>query len=208
MKTKSLHSKNKIKKSGKAGSERAGSASKGGGYSSPSFPYHLDFKKIDFRKKPELYVVGVGEQGVLMVEPYKSEILPYWRFKTPDIATKSAKKIYALFRAYKKQGDFIGMDMARKFLQMGFTRARRYANHASGRKYETAPRGDAKKVKGAKKSAARVPATRAKATRKVRAQESDWKTSPKAESARIFYEYYEKAKSDEQYISMKSEWGK
>lgn len=27
------------------------------------------------------------------------------------------------------------MDMARKFLQMGWTRARRYANHRSGRKY-------------------------------------------------------------------------
>lgn len=26
--------------------------------------------------------------------------------------------------------------MARKFLQMGYTRARRYANHASGRKYD------------------------------------------------------------------------
>ncbi len=28
------------------------------------------------------------------------------------------------------------MDMARKFLQMGITRARRYANHKSGRKYK------------------------------------------------------------------------
>jgi hypothetical protein len=27
------------------------------------------------------------------------------------------------------------MDMARKFLQMGYTRARRYARHRSGRKY-------------------------------------------------------------------------
>jgi hypothetical protein len=27
------------------------------------------------------------------------------------------------------------MDMARKFLQMGYTRARRYANRKSGRKY-------------------------------------------------------------------------
>ncbi len=27
------------------------------------------------------------------------------------------------------------MDMARKFLQMGWTRARRYANHPSGPKY-------------------------------------------------------------------------
>ena len=27
------------------------------------------------------------------------------------------------------------MDMARKYLQMGYTRARRYANHKTGRKY-------------------------------------------------------------------------
>jgi hypothetical protein len=29
--------------------------------------------------------------------------------------------------------------MARKFLQMGYTRARRYANHKSGRKYKSNP---------------------------------------------------------------------
>lgn len=45
---------------------------------------------IDFRDTPELYQVGKGEQGVLLVEPYKSELLPYWRFRTPDIAEKSA----------------------------------------------------------------------------------------------------------------------
>ena len=28
------------------------------------------------------------------------------------------------------------MDMARKFLEMGFTRSRRYANHPSGKKYD------------------------------------------------------------------------
>ena len=39
--------------------------------------------------------------------------------------------------AYKKKGDFVGMDMARKFLQMGYTRSRRYANHKSGRKYSS-----------------------------------------------------------------------
>jgi hypothetical protein len=42
------------------------------------FNYDLDFKNTDFRKNPELYRVGVGEQGVLLVEPYKSEILPFW----------------------------------------------------------------------------------------------------------------------------------
>ena len=64
--------------------------------STKDFPYDLDFSKVDFRKQPELYRVGKGEQGVLMVEPYKSEILPYWRFKDPVVALKSAKKIYAI----------------------------------------------------------------------------------------------------------------
>jgi hypothetical protein len=57
------------------------------------FDYHLDFAHINFRQQPELYQIGKGEQGVLMVEPYKSEILPHWRFKTPAIAHISANKI-------------------------------------------------------------------------------------------------------------------
>ena len=69
------------------------------------FDYTLDFKTIDFRQHPELYRVGKGEQGVLLVEPYKSEILPYWRFRTPDIARRSAQKIYTLFLEYKAQED-------------------------------------------------------------------------------------------------------
>ena len=80
------------------------------------FDYNLDFKTIDFRQQPELYRVGKGEQGVLLVQPYKGEILPHWRFKTPAIARQSAQKIYELFLAYKQQQDFVGMDMARKFL--------------------------------------------------------------------------------------------
>jgi hypothetical protein len=101
-----------------------------------AFDYSLDFKNIDFRQHPELYRVGKGEQGVLLVEPYKSEILPYWRFKTPDIARESSQKIYEIFLDYLDKDDFIGADMARKFLQMGYTRSRRYANHKSGRKYK------------------------------------------------------------------------
>ncbi|MEH2060550.1 MAG: DUF4385 domain-containing protein [Nostoc sp.] len=100
------------------------------------FDYSLDFKNIDFRQHPELYRVGKGEQGVLLVEPYKSEILPYWRFKTPDIARESSEKIYYMFLVYLEQDDFVGADMARKFIQMGYTRSRRYANHKSGRKYK------------------------------------------------------------------------
>lgn len=67
------------------------------------FDYDLDFKHIDFRKHPEKYKVGRGEQGVLLVEPYKSEILPHWRFKTPEIAKESSEKIYQLFWNTKRR---------------------------------------------------------------------------------------------------------
>ncbi len=99
------------------------------------FDYQQDFSTIDFRQHPERYQVGRGEQGVLLVEPYKSEILPFWRYKDAESATKSAEKIYELFEAYRAQNDFVGMDMARKFIQMGYTRARRYANYKGGKKY-------------------------------------------------------------------------
>ncbi|EBQ8639055.1 DUF4385 domain-containing protein [Salmonella enterica] len=97
--------------------------------------YQQDFSSIDFRQQPELYQVGRGEQGVLLVEPYKSEILPFWRYKDEASAMKSAEQIYQLFEAYRQQDDFVGMDMARKFIQMGYTRARRYANYKGGKKY-------------------------------------------------------------------------
>ncbi len=100
------------------------------------FDYSLDFKSIDFRKHPKFYRVGKGEQGVLHVEPYKSEILPHWRFKTPPDARRSSAIIYRMFLAYVRRADLPGADMARKFLQMGWTRARRYANRKSGRKYD------------------------------------------------------------------------
>lgn len=150
------------------------------------FDYTLDFTQVDFRKQPHLYRVGKGEQGVLLVEPYKSEILPFWRFKTPDIALKSADKIYRLFLGYKKAKDFVGMDMARKFLQMGYTRARRYANHKSGKKYDGPVPNDKKGVSGAH-------------GRKELPRETD---PVKAESARIFYKKWQQAKSDTVYLQL------
>ncbi len=95
---------------------------------------------VDYRAHPELYRVGRGEEGVLTAEPYKSEILPHWRFATPDAARESAEAIFLLFQCYGEAGDFVGMDMARKFLQMGMTRATRYARHRSGRKYQAGTR--------------------------------------------------------------------
>lgn len=108
----------------------------------PSY-YSKQLAGVNFREHPELYRVGKGEQGVLMVEPYKSEILPYWKFKDPESALKSSEKIYDLFLEYLQIHDFVGADMARKFLQMGYTRARRYANHKSGKKYAHNPQHEA-----------------------------------------------------------------
>ncbi|PJJ48336.1 DUF4385 domain-containing protein [Hymenobacter chitinivorans] len=113
------------------------------------FDYTLDFKTTDFRRHPELYRVGKGEQGVLLVEPYKSEILPHWRFKSPEVAWESSEQIYQLFLDYLKADDFVGADMARKFIQMGFTRARRYANHRGGKKYDGPVPADKKGQSGA-----------------------------------------------------------
>ena len=144
------------------------------------FDYSLDYPNLDLREEPHLYRVGKGEQGVLLVEPYKSEILPHWRFKTEEIARESSKKIYAMFLSYKERDDFVGMDMARKFLQMGYTRARRYANHRSGKKYDEEGR--------------------------VLPQEPDALDGEKARAARVFYEKYVEAREDEHYRRRRKEW--
>ncbi|KAF2871753.1 hypothetical protein BDV95DRAFT_544504 [Massariosphaeria phaeospora] len=94
------------------------------------------------------YRIGRGEQGVLTFEPYKSAILPLWRFKTPAIARQSSTNIYSKFEEYDTHDDFVGMDMCRKFLQMGMTRAKRYANHAGGRKYDKATGEELEKSEG------------------------------------------------------------
>ena len=83
------------------------------------------------------YRIGRGEQGVLTFEPYKSALLPLWRFRTVAIAKDSSAALWGKFLEYDAQDDFVGMDMARKFIQMGMTRAKRYANYQGGRKYNS-----------------------------------------------------------------------
>jgi hypothetical protein len=81
------------------------------------FDYSLDFDRIDFRVRLELYRVGRGEQGMLLVEPFKSELLPHWRFRTPDLARVSADTILGMFRDYLAAEGFVGADIARMFLR-------------------------------------------------------------------------------------------
>ena len=146
------------------------------------FDYELDYKKLDFTDEEtrKLYRIGRGEQGVLLVRPYTNDICAHWRFVNENIARKSADKIYSMFCDYKEQQDFIGMDVARKFLEMGFTRSRRYANHPSGKKY--AEDGS------------------------VRPQSPDALDCEKARSARVFKEVRDKAAYDPIYQQMRKKW--
>jgi Domain of unknown function (DUF4385) len=95
-----------------------------------SYPYD----GVDLRKHPEEYRIGRGEQGVFHAEPYKGELLPLWKFRNEEAARESSEAIYQKFLEYRSEGDFVGMDVARKYLQMGYTRSQRYARHEGGNK--------------------------------------------------------------------------
>ena len=144
------------------------------------FDYKLDYKNILFEPNDPRYRIGRGEQGVLLIRPYTNDICKHWKFKAPFIAQKSAQKIFDLYLGYRVKKDFVGMDMCRKFLEMGFTRARRYANHKDGKKYDESG--------------------------KVRPQEKDWATSPKAKSAKVFYQARSRVVADPKYKQMRKEW--
>ena len=144
------------------------------------FDYKLDYKNILFEPNDKRYRIGRGEQGVLLVRPYTNDICKHWRFKTLDEAIVSSQKIFDMYLNYRIQKDFVGMDMCRKFLEMGFTRARRYANHKDGKKYDK--------------------------NGNVRPQEKDWATSEKAKSARRFKDFRDLVTQDEFYISLRKEW--
>ena len=143
------------------------------------FDYKLDYKNILFKPNDTRYRIGRGEQGVLLVRPYTNDICKHWKFKVPFIAQKSAQKIFDLYLGYRCKKDFVGMDMCRKFLEMGFTRARRYANHKDGKKYKDG---------------------------KILPQEKDALTSQKAISARIFKSYRDLCTQDEYYIQLRKKW--
>jgi len=147
------------------------------------FDYELDYKTLDFTDEEtrKLYRIGRGEQGVLLVRPYTNDICAHWRFKTPDEAVRSSNKIFAMYLDYRDEKDFIGMDMCRKFLEMGFTRARRYANHNSGRKYK-------------------------KGTKEILPQEPDHATSKFAKSAQIFKKVRDIVAKNVTYVSMRKKW--
>ncbi|RZJ75731.1 MAG: DUF4385 domain-containing protein [Flavobacterium sp.] len=141
------------------------------------YPWKPD---IDYREKPEMYRVGKGEQGVLICQPYKEEIGKFWRFKNEEIAKESSALIYHLFKNYLTNDDFVGADMARKYLQMGYTRARRYANYKGGKKYDKEDN--------------------------YSILERGTGEEEKARAAAIFYKAWKNAEADVKYACLKKDW--
>lgn len=146
-------------------------------FDSKKYPYS---REIDYSKNPHLYRIGRGQQGVLICEPYKSQLYPIWRFRTEEVAKESAERIYQKFKEYLSLGDFVGADMAKKYLHMGFTRSRRYANHKSGKKW-----------------------AQENGEWRILPQEKDWETNEKAKSAKVFYSYWKMAREDGEYLFQK-----
>lgn len=113
------------------------------------------------------------------------------RFADAEKAQASSDQIYQLFLDYLEQEDFIGADMARKFLQMGYTRARRYANHKGGKKYDGPVPADKKGLSGAH-GRSELP----------RSHEDP----VKAAAAKIFKQKWDDAKNHPEYIRQKEKF--
>ena len=131
----------------------------------------------DFRENPDEYEVGRGCEGVFKVQPYKNELLPLWSYADEEAARESADALLDAFHGYLDDGDFVGADMARKYLRMGYTRAMLYAKYPGGEKYDDGEE--------------REPV--------------EWADEEKREAALAFEEAWEAARENDRYRRMRDE---
>jgi hypothetical protein len=132
---------------------------------------------IDFRAHPEKYEIGRGEEGVFKIQPYKDELLPLWGYADREAADESGEAIYEQYREYRENEEFPGMDMARKYLQMGYTRSMRYARYPGGQKYEDGEEREPER----------------------------WADHDKREAALVYEAWREMVENDDEYQRMKNE---
>ncbi len=133
----------------------------------------------DFREHPEEYAIGRGEQGAFKIQPYKDELLPLWTITSLEEAEEAAEAIHEKFREYRAAGEFPGMDMARKYLQMGWTRSLRYAKYPGGRKHD-------------EDGTEREP--------------QQWYDEEKYAISQVYREHLESVRNDEEYQRRREEW--
>lgn len=134
---------------------------------------------VDFRENPEAYEIGRGEAGVFKIEPYKSELLPLWTIKTLEGAREAAEALYEQYERYKEADEFVGMDMVRKYLQMGWTRSLRYAKYPGGKKHDA-------------DGTEREP--------------QQWYDEEKYEISQVYREFLDRVRDDEAYERRRSAW--
>jgi hypothetical protein len=135
---------------------------------------------VNFREHPEAYEIGRGEEGAFKVQPYKDELLDLWTIKTLDDAERAAERIYEQFEEYKRNDEFPGMDMARKYLQMGWTRSLRYAKYPGGRKHDD-------------DGTEREP--------------QQWYDEEKYDISQVYREYLDRVRDDDTYQQRRDRWG-
>ena len=132
-------------------------------------------EKIDYKKNPEEYSVSKGVSGVFSVSPYKDQIIKHFTFKNIEQSKASAEKIYNMFEEYRDKKDFVGMDMARKFLELGYLQSLRFSKFSGGKKY----------------------------TKSGNLKRSSYKEKEKLEISNVYKSYLDKANSDKVYKSLK-----
>ena len=145
------------------------------------------------------YTYTPTEKLVLTLEPYKSILLPYWRFANPSLARQSSSVLWTIFESYVGRGDFVGADMTRKYVQMGMTRGKRYANHKGGRKYDRKglEKGQLGRENGAKVLERWDPEEGG----------AEWeKRREKLEASEVFKEVWERCKAHEGYAELRKSW--
>ncbi|WP_449437214.1 DUF4385 family protein [Pedobacter steynii] len=98
------------------------------------------------------------------------------------MARESSSKIFEMFRQYLEQNHFVGADMARKYLQMGYTSARRYANYKGGVKYQK--------------------------DNNSQLNQRGTGDPEKAAAAQVFYQKYKDAEANPIYRHLKADWKK
>tara|TARA_B100001094_G_scaffold141565_1_gene137207 strand:+ start:1076 stop:1501 length:426 start_codon:yes stop_codon:yes gene_type:complete len=77
---------------------------------------------INYKVKPLFYEVTEDFGGMYVCEPYKTDLLKAWKFSNKNASDSSADKIKGMFLSYLKEDDFVGADLAKKFLRAGSER--------------------------------------------------------------------------------------
>lgn len=131
---------------------------------------------VNFRERPEEYEIGRGSEGAFKVQPYKDELLEHWAVSDLAAAREGAAAIHERYLEYREDDEFVGMDMARKYLRMGYTRAMRYAKYPGGRKYD-------------EEGNQRTP--------------QEYYDEEKREIALVYEEYWDRVREDDRYQELK-----